>query len=361
MRKSYRAVFVVRERGGKNVLLDPVTGEAVGEAAGGELTKVKVNNGLRRTIREALAALTLGSPNAEVRKQAAETMFSAPDAGAIEALDAAITKETDASAREAMVQARAAAVLASDLSEDERLDAIEAIGARGDRAALSLLTGYEAWAEGAPKEAAAEAIAGIRNTLAAWNAAQNVWYGVSLGSVLLLAAIGLAITFGVMGVINMAHGEMVMLGAYTTFVVQDVIRASILPALFGGRAGRDEARIDEILETVRLADRRGDLAAALSHGQKQWLEIGMLLAQDPKLLLVDEPVAGMTDAETEETAPLLKDIAKTHSLIVVEHDMHFVRELGVKVTCLHEGSVLSEGPLDFVSAGERVIEVYLGR
>ena len=103
------------------------------------------------------------------------------------------------------------------------------------------------------------------------------------------------------------------------------------------------------------------LAANLSHGQKQWLEIGMLLAQDPKLLLVDEPVAGMTDAETEETARLLKDIATTHSVVVVEHDMHFVRELGVKVTCLHEGSVLSEGTLDFVSADERVIEVYLGR
>ncbi len=103
------------------------------------------------------------------------------------------------------------------------------------------------------------------------------------------------------------------------------------------------------------------LAANLSHGQKQWLEIGMLLAQDPKLLLVDEPVAGMTDAETETTARLLKEISKTHSVVVVEHDMHFVRELGVKVTCLHEGSVLSEGTLDHVSADERVIEVYLGR
>ena len=106
---------------------------------------------------------------------------------------------------------------------------------------------------------------------------------------------------------------------------------------------------------------RGDEAANLSHGQKQWLEIGMLLAQDPKLLLVDEPVAGMTDAETAETAHLLKDIAKTRSVLVVEHDMGFVRELGVKVTCLHEGSVLSEGTLDHVSADPRVIDVYLGR
>jgi urea transport system ATP-binding protein len=136
---------------------------------------------------------------------------------------------------------------------------------------------------------------------------------------------------------------------------------SIFPALFHRRSAHDSVRINEILAITRLEARRNDLAANLSHGQKQWLEIGMLLAQDPKLLLVDEPVAGMTDAETEETARLLKDIAQTHSVVVVEHDMHFVRELGVKVTCLHEGSVLSEGTLDAVSADERVIEVYLGR
>ncbi len=136
---------------------------------------------------------------------------------------------------------------------------------------------------------------------------------------------------------------------------------SIFPALFHRRSAAEARRIDEILATTRLEAKRHSLAASLSHGQKQWLEIGMLLAQDPKLLLVDEPVAGMTDAETEETARLLKDIAKTHSVIVVEHDMHFVRELDVKVTCLHEGSVLSEGTLDFVSADERVVEVYLGR
>lgn len=136
---------------------------------------------------------------------------------------------------------------------------------------------------------------------------------------------------------------------------------SIFPALFHRSSLEERRRIDDILATIRLDEKRSDLAANLSHGQKQWLEIGMLLAQDPKLLLVDEPVAGMTDAETEETARLLKEIAKTHSVIVVEHDMHFVRELDVKVTCLHEGSVLSEGTLDFVSADERVVEVYLGR
>ncbi len=136
---------------------------------------------------------------------------------------------------------------------------------------------------------------------------------------------------------------------------------SIFPALFHRRGAEEARRIDEILGVIRLGDKRDTQAANLSHGQKQWLEIGMLLAQDPKLLLVDEPVAGMTDAETVETARLLKDINQMHSVIVVEHDMHFVRELGVKVTCLHEGSVLSEGSLDFVSADDRVVEVYLGR
>jgi urea transport system ATP-binding protein len=123
-------------------------------------------------------------------------------------------------------------------------------------------------------------------------------------------------------------------------------------------AGR---RIDKILETTRLTPVRQRLGGSLSHGQKQWLEIGMLLAQEPKLLLVDEPVAGMTDAETAETARLLKEIAQDHSVIVVEHDMTFVSELGVQVTVLHEGAVLAEGSLDRVSADERVIEVYLGR
>jgi urea transport system ATP-binding protein len=133
-------------------------------------------------------------------------------------------------------------------------------------------------------------------------------------------------------------------------------------AALGYRAsGEDVARIGEILETVRLTKRKDDLAADLSHGQKQWLEIGMLLAQDPKLLLVDEPVAGMTDSETEETAKLLREISQKHSVVVVEHDMSFVRELGSRVTCLAEGSVLAEGTLDQVSANPVVIERYLGR
>jgi len=123
----------------------------------------------------------------------------------------------------------------------------------------------------------------------------------------------------------------------------------------------EQARINEILGTIRLGAVRSRVAGSLSHGQKQWLEIGMLLAQDPKLLLVDEPVAGMTDVETHQTAELLKEIAKVKTVVVVEHDMTFVRELGVKVTCLHEGSVLAEGTIDQVSQNDRVVEVYLGR
>ena len=135
----------------------------------------------------------------------------------------------------------------------------------------------------------------------------------------------------------------------------------VFRTLFYAADDADIARITEILETVRLIARKDELAANLSHGQKQWLEIGMLLAQDPKLLLVDEPVAGMTDSETEETAKLLKQIAETRSVVVVEHDMSFVRALGSRVTCLAEGSVLAEGSLDQVSANPVVIERYLGR
>jgi urea transport system ATP-binding protein len=115
------------------------------------------------------------------------------------------------------------------------------------------------------------------------------------------------------------------------------------------------------LERINLVASSQKLAGSLSHGQKQWLEIGMLLMQEPELLLVDEPVAGMTDAETEKTAALLRDIAKSSAVVVVEHDMDFIRALDVRVTVLHEGSVLAEGSLDTVQNNQRVIDVYLGR
>lgn len=135
----------------------------------------------------------------------------------------------------------------------------------------------------------------------------------------------------------------------------------VFATLRAGEIAADRARIEALLETVNLADAEDSIAGDLSHGQKQWLEIGMLLAQDPKLLLIDEPAAGMTDAETEATASLFREISQTHGLVVVEHDMTFIRDLGVKVTVLHEGAVLAEGDMDEVSANDQVIEVYLGR
>jgi len=126
-------------------------------------------------------------------------------------------------------------------------------------------------------------------------------------------------------------------------------------------SGGERLRIDSILETIGLADHAGQRAGGLSHGEKQWLEIGMVMVQDAELLLVDEPVAGMTDEETEKTGRLLQGIAKDRAVLVIEHDMEFVRRIARTVTVLHEGSVLCEGPVDQVQSDERVMEVYLGR
>ena len=121
-----------------------------------------------------------------------------------------------------------------------------------------------------------------------------------------------------------------------------------------------QKRMEEVLGIIGLREQRGLLAKALSHGQKQWLEIGMLLMQDPELLLVDEPVAGMTPQEIERTAELLNSLAGDHSVVVVEHDMAFVRSIARRVAVLHEGAVIAEGDMDAVQSNSRVIEVYLG-
>ena len=131
--------------------------------------------------------------------------------------------------------------------------------------------------------------------------------------------------------------------------------------LFYRRSGQAAARIAELAEEIGLSDALPRRAGDLSHGQKQWLEIGMLLAQDPRLLLVDEPAAGMTPAEREHTTDILKRAAMTRAVVVIEHDMEFIRRLGCKVTVLHEGSVLAEGSLDHVTRNQQVIDVYLGR
>ena len=231
VRKSDDGVFIATESGGGFALRDPLTGGDAGTAAKAEMTKVRVNNAVRRAVRESSGALTLGGENAGARLAAANAIFQRPDPNAIAALDAALAKEANAGVKARMEEARAASVLASDLPEAEKSAAIDLISGLGSREALNLLTNFEAGASGQLKDQAAAGILAINGTLMAWDAAQNVWYGISLGSVLLLAAIGLAITFGVMGVINMAHGEMVMLGAYATFVVQEAIRASA-PGLF---------------------------------------------------------------------------------------------------------------------------------
>ena len=138
-------------------------------------------------------------------------------------------------------------------------------------------------------------------------------------------------------------------------------RRTVWEALFARVTPAQQERIDEVLETVGLTDRAQTRAGLLAHGQKQWLELGMLLAQDPKLLLVDEPAAGMTDEETAKTGELLLRLAGKHSIIVIEHDMTFVRQIASKVTVLHQGTVLCEGSVDKVQSDERVIEVYLGK
>ena len=231
IRKSDNTVFITRDGGAGVVLIDPVTGKEVGEAAKTEVQKIKVNNGLRRIIRDSLGNLTLQSDDTATRLSAAETIFKNSDASQLTALDAAIAKETAAGVKAQMELARASAILNSDRGDDDKVQAIKLIKERGGRDALSLLTTIEAKSTGLVKDQAAAATGSITRSLAMWETGQNIWYGLSLGSVLLLAAIGLAITFGVMGVINMAHGEMVMLGAYTTFVVQDIIRDNF-PGLF---------------------------------------------------------------------------------------------------------------------------------
>lgn len=135
----------------------------------------------------------------------------------------------------------------------------------------------------------------------------------------------------------------------------------VFKTLLFKQSAEQYGRISEIVFLIGLKEKRGDIAGSLSHGQKQWLEIGMLIIQEPELLLVDEPAAGMTDHETELTAQLLKDISGERSVVVVEHDMEFIKALDCHVTVLHEGHQLAEGSLAHVQKDERVIEVYLGR
>ena len=223
-----RRVFV-KDRSGR--LTDAATGVPVA-AAPADADNVRLNNRVRGMLDAALGSLTLMAKEPSRRFDAAQAVFKSRDAGALPNIDKALEKETDTRVRKALTEARAAILLSSaETSPEDKIGAIAVIRDRGDQDALGLIDGLPADLPPAVRQAAASASAKIQGNLALWSAVQNAWYGLSLGSVLLLAAIGLAITFGVMGVINMAHGEMVMLGAYTTFVVQEYIRA-YNPALF---------------------------------------------------------------------------------------------------------------------------------
>jgi urea transport system permease protein len=231
-RTSDKLVVIGKTDGNKLALTEAVSGKPAGNAVEADLERVRVNNRLRGTIEAAVGSLTLMSPNARVRLNAADALFKRRDATALAALDQALAAEKDPRIKRAMSEARAAIVLATpDSPPAQKLAAIAVVRDRADRDSLGILKTVAAASDGEVKTAATAGADSVEQTLAAWQMAQNVWYGISLGSVLLLAAIGLAITFGTMGVINMAHGEMVMLGAYTTFVVQEVIRTSA-PHLF---------------------------------------------------------------------------------------------------------------------------------
>jgi urea transport system permease protein len=218
-------------RDAAGTFMDLATGQAVEPPAGAK--PVRVNNRVRRAIEAALGSMTLLSSDAGTRLEAARAVFRSRDAAALPTLEKAIAQESDAEVKSALESARAAVLLNKpDASSSEKLSAVETLHDRGDQEALALLSSLPSGTPTDVSDAAAKAAEGIRSRLALWNAVQNVWYGISLGSVLLLAAIGLSITFGTMGVINMAHGEMVMIGAYTTFLVQEVIRTHA-PGLFG--------------------------------------------------------------------------------------------------------------------------------
>jgi urea transport system permease protein len=224
-----KKVFI-RDKAG--ALLDAATGKPAAGAPPADVAPVRLNNRLRRTIDAAIGGLTLLSADPGKRYEAAQAVFKSRDASALPTLEAALAKETDARVKRALAGARAAVILyQADVKESDKVDAIAVIREIANQDARGLLAGLPPDQPPAVQKAAADAITAIDNRLQLWSTVQNAWYGLSLGSVLLLAAIGLAITFGVMGVINMAHGEMVMLGAYTAYVVQEIIRARY-PGLF---------------------------------------------------------------------------------------------------------------------------------
>lgn len=225
------AVVLVRKVRGEDNAFDALTGESYGAIPRRGSSKVRVNNSLRRDLDAAIGLLTLQNPDPVVRLAAAQAAFTAANPDQSEVLEAALAEETDDKVASALRSAIAASTIAGDASPAAKVEAIALLGADGNQQALSVIIPLTRSDNADIAAAAQDAVDRIERQRQLWNLAQNVWFGLSLGSVLLLAAIGLAITFGVMGVINMAHGELVMLGAYTTFVVQDAIRGAA-PWLF---------------------------------------------------------------------------------------------------------------------------------
>ena len=223
------ADHIVAYKTAEGALINAKTGAPVSGAEPAAFKKVRVNNALRNAIQGAMGSLTLASSDPEKRLKAAQDLFNTRDAKALPGLEAQLAKESDSRVAAALKQAQAAIFATSDsASTQDRLSAIATLKARGDQDAQSLIDSIAQRAtDPAVKSAAQSALSAIQARLALWGVAQNLWYGVSASSVLLLAAIGLAITFGVMGVINMAHGEMVMLGAYSTYIVQTLLPPSL--------------------------------------------------------------------------------------------------------------------------------------
>ncbi|MBE3639815.1 urea ABC transporter permease subunit UrtB [Mangrovicoccus algicola] len=224
-------VVEIRSEGRDDFATDILTGEDYGEVPSRGSSRIRVNNSLRRDIRAAMGTMTLRHPDPARRLAAAQAAFRSPDPDQAELLSEALAAETDPQVAEALSRAVAVAALEGAAPEAAQLEAVAVLSEMGNTEARTILAAAAADAEGPVAEAASDAVRHIDQMQRLWGLAQNVWFGLSLGSVLLLAAIGLAITFGVMGVINMAHGELVMIGAYTTFVVQEAIRSSF-PALF---------------------------------------------------------------------------------------------------------------------------------
>ncbi len=220
--QPYTKAVVIKGADGK--LVDPATGKPLAGEAPFGLKPVRLNNMVRSAIAAALGALRLSNPDPAKRREGAEAVFKSRDVAALSQVEAALAVEKDVGVRAALSQAHAAIILLkNDAAEAERVRAVSLIAKRGDQDAIQILREIPGTAPAALRAAAATAVVAIQRELAFWSVGQNLWYGISLGSVLLLAAIGLAITFGQMGVINMAHGEMVMIGAYITYVVQSTL------------------------------------------------------------------------------------------------------------------------------------------